>query len=153
MNGIIKTLCRKVHRDNTKAAEFGVIFYHITHGARNERIMPGYMLEDGVELADWLTVSVDGKKLYLAIDDYLDMIRGERKCCRAYTAKEETPEHFTLGNVVAWGKPDENKVQLMELFTLHTGKTPLELPDGAAPCVTEAGNLAGWYDRNERRNE
>lgn len=65
-------------------ATFAVLFYVITHGAKNDKTMPGYMLENGVELADWLTITADGQRLYLAIDDYLGMIRGQRTDCRAY---------------------------------------------------------------------
>lgn len=152
MNGIIKTLCGKMRRKE-KTAEYAVIGYQVCHGLRNEKVMPGYMLDNGVELVDWLTVRVNGERLHLAIDDYLDMIRGKRTDCRAFKAKGETPESFTLGDVVAWGHPDKNGVQPMQLFTLHTGRTPTELPEAATPFVDEAGNMAGWYDKNERRNE
>mgnify|MGYP000243832589 CR=1 FL=1 len=152
MNGIIKTLCGKMRRKE-KPAEFAVIFYQVTHGSRNERTMPGYMLDNGVELVDWLTVRVNGERLHLAIDDYLDMIRGKRTDCRAFKVKGAPPERFTLGDVVAWGHPDKNGVQPMQLFTLHTGRTPTKLPEAATPLVDEAGNMAGWYDKNERRNE
>lgn len=111
------------------------------------------MLENGVELADWLTITADGQRLYLAIDDYLGMIRGQRTDCRAYAAVGESPEYFKLANVIAWGEPDEHHAQPMQLHTLHTGRTPTELPSGATPCRDSGGNMAGWYDKNERSNE
>ena len=134
---------------------FAVLFYEITHGAKNDKTMPGYMLENGVELADWLTITADGHRLHLAIDDYLGMIQGQRPDCRAYTAmgKKDEPGHFALAHVVAWGEPDEHHAQLMQLYTLHTGRTPTTLPSTATPCRDSGGNMAGWYDRNERSNE
>ena len=134
-------------------ATFAVLFYEITHGAKNDKTMPGYMLENGVELADWLTITADGQRLYLAIDDYLGMILGQRADCRAYVAVGESTEYFKLAHVVAWGEPDEHHAQLMQLYTLHTGRTPTELPGGATPCRDSSGNMAGWYDKNERSNE
>ena len=134
-------------------ATFAVLFYEITYGAKNDKTMPGYMLENGVELADWLTITADGQRLYLAIDDYLGMILGQRADCRAYVAVGERPEYFKLAHVVAWGEPDEHHAQLMQLYTLHTGRTQTNLPSTATPCRDSGGNMAGWYDRNERSNE
>lgn len=140
-------------RQQEQPATFAVLFYEITHGAKNDKTMPGYMLENGVELADWLTITADGQRLYLAIDDYLGMILGQRTDCRAYVAVGERPESFKLAHVIAWGEPDEHHAQLMQLYTLHTGRTPTELPGGATPCRDSSGNMAGWYDKNERSNE
>ena len=61
-------------RQQEQPATFTVLFYEITHGAKNDKTMPGYMLENGVELADWLTITADGQRLYLAICGYLGMI-------------------------------------------------------------------------------
>ena len=88
-------------RQQEQPATFAVLFYEITHGAKNDKTMPGYMLENGVELADWLTITADGQRLYLAIDDYLGMILGQRVDCRAYVAVGESPEYFKLAHVVA----------------------------------------------------
>lgn len=142
-------------RKQEQPATFAVLFYEITHGAKNDKTMPGYMLENGVELADWLTITADGHRLHLAIDDYLGMIQGQRPDCRAYTAlgKKDEPGHFALAHVVAWGEPDEHHAQLMQLYKLHTGRTPTNLPSSATPCRDSGGNMAGWYDRNERSNE
>ena len=133
-------------RQQEQPATFAVLFYEITHGAKNEKTMPGYMLENGVELADWLTITADGHRLHLAIDDYLGMIQGQRPDCRAYTAmgKKDEPGHFALAHVVAWGEPDEHHAQLMQLYTLHTGRTPTTLPSTATPCRDSGGNMAGW---------
>lgn len=140
-------------RQQEQPATFAVLFYVITHGAKNDKTMPGYMLENGVELADWLTITADGQRLYLAIDDYLGMIRGQRTDCRAYAAIGESPEYFKLAHVIAWGEPDEHNAQPMQLYTLHTGRTPTALPSAATPCRDSGGNMAGWYDKNERSNE
>lgn len=82
-------------------ATFAVLFYVITHGAKNDKTMPGYMLENGVELADWLTITADGQRLYLAIDDYLGMIRGQRTDCRAYDPRPAARGH-ARGNLAGW---------------------------------------------------
>lgn len=142
-------------RRKEQPATFAVVSHRIIHGAKNEKTMPGYMLENGVELADWLTITADGQRLHLAIDDYLGMIQGQRQDCRAYTAPGEKKEtgRFALAHVVAWGEPDEHHAQPMQLYTLHTGRTPTNLPSSATPCRDSDGNMAGWYDKNERSNE
>ena len=148
-------------RQQEQPATFAVLFYVITHGAKNDKTMPGYMLENGVELADWLTITADGQRLYLAIDDYLGMIQGQRTDCRSiaiitlpiFPLNESGQEYFKLAHVIAWGEPDEHNAQPMQLYTLHTGRTPTTLPSTATPCRDSGGNMAGWYDKNERSNE
>lgn len=104
MNGIIKTLCGKMRRKE-KTAEYAVIGYQVCHGLRNEKVMPGYMLDNGVELVDWLTVRVNGERLHLAIDDYLDMIRGKRTDCRAFKVKGGNAGTLHAGGCSSMGAP------------------------------------------------
>lgn len=120
---------------------------HVRYGLHNEKLMPGYTLNDGTELVDWLRFAdhCRGLETFLPVADYYDLVAGNRMDSRAFIRTETLQSTcFDLEYTLARREPEGP----LRLYKLHTGATPMQLPKTARPLCA-GGNMVGWYDIEE----